>query len=67
MIDFLVNGKAETGEAGMTIADLLIQLDLKHQRIAVEVNEDVLSKSVFTTTILQDGDKIEVVSFVGGG
>ncbi len=67
MIDFSVNGKPYQGEAGMTVADLLKQLDLKHQRIAVEVNEDVLSKTVFGTTILEEGDQVEVVSFVGGG
>lgn len=67
MIKFQVNGKDYEGRKGMTLVDLIDELKIEHQRLAVELNEDVISKSVFETTVIHDGDAIEVVSFVGGG
>ncbi len=66
-IQFHLNGKIREGQTGMTIDTLLAELELDHQRLAVEVNEDVIPKTSFGATVLQDGDRIEVVSFVGGG
>lgn len=67
MISFHVNGKDRQAEPGFTLMDLLADLELNHQRLAVELNEDVIPKTKFETTVIQDGDHIEVVSFVGGG
>ncbi|MFT7620184.1 MAG: sulfur carrier protein [Planctomycetota bacterium] len=67
MIKFQVNGKTHEGQAGMTVVDLLNELEVEHQRLAVELNEDVIAKTVYATTVIQSGDEIEVVSFVGGG
>ena len=64
---FILNGEERDGPAGMTLADLIADLELAHQRLAVEVNEDVIPRSAFADHVIEDGDRIEVVSFVGGG
>lgn len=53
--------------AGNTVADYLADANYNLKRIAVELNGDIVPKSQYEVTVLQDGDSIEVVSFVGGG
>jgi len=62
-----LNGQMETLEAGTTVAGLLSRLELEPVRVAVEVNEDLVPRRTFTDTPLCDGDRVEVVTFVGGG
>jgi len=53
--------------AGKTVMDYLAATNYDPKRIAVERNGDIVFKSQYSSTILEDGDSIEVVSFVGGG
>ncbi len=53
--------------AGMTLAEYLTAANYDPKRVAVERNDAVVPKAQYSTTILQDGDVVEVVSFVGGG
>ena len=53
--------------AGKTVLDYLATTNYDPKRIAVERNGDIVFKSQYSTTVLEDGDSIEVVSFVGGG
>ncbi|MEG0919661.1 MAG: sulfur carrier protein ThiS [Anaerovoracaceae bacterium] len=53
--------------AGKTLAEYLSTTTYNDKRIAVERNGDIVLKAEYDTTILRDGDSIEVVSFVGGG
>ena len=53
--------------AGKTLADYLAAANYNPKRIAVERNGDIVPKTQYEVTVLQDGDSIEVVSFVGGG
>ena len=62
-----VNGQAVTFQASITIVDLIEQLGYADQRIAVEINEDIIPKSRHAEHQLQDGDKIEIIKAVGGG
>lgn len=62
-----LNGESSTVEDGSTVADLLRSLDLAPVRVAVEVNEDLVPRTTFADATLRDGDRIEVVTFVGGG
>ena len=64
---FILNGREREGPVGMTLAELIDELELTHQRLAVEVNEDVIPRSAHGDHVIKDGDRIEVVSFVGGG
>ena len=61
-----VNG-AELDIAGKTVAQYLNTTNYDPKRIAVERNGDIVFKSRYDATILQDGDSLEIVSFVGGG
>lgn len=62
-----VNGESRETGAGTTVADLLRDLDIKPDRVAVEVNLEVLDKGAFAQRSLQEGDRIEIISFIGGG
>ena len=53
--------------AGKTVKEYLDTTNYDPKRIAVERNGDIVFKSQYSTTVLEDGDSIEVVSFVGGG
>lgn len=53
--------------AGATIQDLLNSLELKADRIAVEQNGSIASRPTWTATSISEGDKFEIVHFVGGG
>lgn len=61
-----INGQ-ESEVSGMTIAQYIATTDYDIQRIAVERNEQIVPKAQYETTVIEDGDSIEVVSFVGGG
>jgi len=61
-----VNGK-ELDLAGRTVADYLLTTEYDQTRIAVERNGEIVFRSRYGQTVLQDGDSVEVVSFVGGG
>ena len=54
-------------QAGATLAQALEALELKADRIAVEHNGAILARASWPVTQLQDGDKLEIVQFVGGG
>lgn len=66
-ISIVVNGEPRTVAAGTTIAALLAELDLGQRRVAVERNRAVVPRAQHADTALADGDRLEVVAFVGGG
>ena len=61
-----INGTAYDA-AGKTIAEYLETTDYNPLRIAVERNGEIVPKATYTETVLQDGDSVEIVNFVGGG
>ena len=61
-----INGK-EVDMSGKTISQYLEIANYNPKTIAVECNEVIISKSDYETTVLKDGDVVEVVSFMGGG
>lgn len=62
-----VNGKQIQLTSEMSVADYLEQNNYQINRIAVEMNEEILLKYSYSETMLKDGDRLEVVTFVGGG
>jgi len=54
-------------EANAKISDLIAVLGLKNDRVAIEHNGDIISRTLWTESLLQAGDKLEIVHFVGGG
>jgi sulfur carrier protein len=62
-----LNGELRDVPDGSTVAGLLAHLAVKAQRVAVEVNEAVITKDRYDAHRLGPGDSIEIVAFVGGG
>jgi thiamine biosynthesis protein ThiS len=62
-----LNGDAHEVPNPLTVADLLAQLEIDPRRVAVEHNLIVLKRATFATTMVRDGDAVEIVNFVGGG
>lgn len=62
-----LNGEHRSLEKHTTLETLINQLDLNSQRVAVELNRNILKRSEFPTTKLAEGDRVELVHFVGGG
>jgi sulfur carrier protein len=66
-MQIFINGTPETLAATITVATLLEQRGLAGKRIAVERNGEIVPKSRHADTLLQAGDKLEIVIAVGGG
>lgn len=62
-----LNGERHELPDGQSVADLLQRLDLTGRRLAVELNRDIVPRSQHATTVLVEGDQIEVVHAIGGG
>ena len=61
-----VNGKEQAAN-GKTVEDIINEMNIDKRTIAVELNEEIVSKADYDSTTLKDGDVLEIVSFVGGG
>jgi len=66
-IDVVINGQARSVGKGTTVAALLTLLGLADKRVAVERNREVVPRAAHAATVLDEGDTLEVVTFVGGG
>jgi sulfur carrier protein len=67
MIEVMVNGAAQRLERPMEISSLLETLKLTDKKVAVERNGEIVPKSAHASTVLADGDRLEIVVAVGGG
>ena len=61
-----ING-VETQAAGMHLSDYLVSAGYNLQRVAVERNLEIVPRRLYEELILEDGDDLEIVGFVGGG
>jgi sulfur carrier protein len=66
-IEVVINGKPMTVPAGTSVAGLIGELGLAGKPVAVEKNLEIVPRAQHATTLLTAGDKVEVVTFVGGG
>jgi len=66
-IHIQVNGQARTWRSGATVADLLQDLDIQTERVAVELNLEILDRTAFGHRRLENGDRVEILGFIGGG
>jgi thiamine biosynthesis protein ThiS len=62
-----VNGRDRDTASGSTVAGLIDELGLRERRVAVERNRVIVRREEWETTALEDGDRLEVLHFVGGG
>ncbi len=63
----LVNGEERELEKPVTLLEFLLQLGIPKERVAIEVNKEVVRRKDWEITMINDGDRIEIVHFVGGG
>ena len=66
-MELQINGEQKQVVDGMTVAQLLDQLAIQPERVVVEVNLTVLKRAQHPSTVLKEGDQVEIVHFVGGG
>ena len=62
-----VNGEKKEIKEGLSMAELLAELEIRPGRVVVELNRDVLARDAHGATVLKEGDAVEIVHFVGGG
>ncbi len=62
-----INGEDKEIQVGLTVAGLLTELGVRPGRVVVELNRDVLPRDAHRSTLLKEGDRVEIVHFVGGG
>jgi thiamine biosynthesis protein ThiS len=62
-----INGTERDFDSVSTLADLVQQLGMKADRVAIELNLDIVQRTEWSSTPLKPGDKLEIVHFVGGG
>ncbi len=66
-VQLTVNGEAKTCPAQTPLPDYLTRLGMNPRLVAVEYNGEILHRQFWQTTHLQDGDRLEIVTIVGGG
>ena len=66
-LQIVVNGQPRALPAPATVAELVQQLGLQPGQVAVERNRQLVRRAEHATTALADGDRIEIVTFFGGG
>jgi thiamine biosynthesis protein ThiS len=62
-----VNGEARGVPQGASVAALLALIGLDARKVAVERNREIVPRSAYATTLLAEGDALEIVHFIGGG
>ncbi len=62
-----INGQGRDVADKVKLSELVNELSLAPERVAIELNQKVVRRDLWPTTILADGDRIEIVHFVGGG
>jgi thiazole synthase len=62
-----INGESQSFDTPMNVNDLLVQIGLDGRKVAIERNLEIVPKSLYDGTALKDGDKLEIVHFIGGG
>ncbi len=63
----VINGEEKELAGVSTLASLVEQLGLKADRLAIELNRDIVPRGKWSDTALNEGDRLEIVHFVGGG
>ena len=66
-VSITINGESRVLPAAVTVDKLLQQLGIEGRKVAVERNLEIVPKSAFAATQVADGDRLEIVHFIGGG
>lgn len=63
----ILNGKPHSVEDKQTVEQLVTALEISNQRIAIEINHELVPRSMFSSKTLCSGDEVEIVGAIGGG
>lgn len=66
-MQIVLNGKDRHVNEGMTVAQLLDELTVRSERVAVLINQGIVKKPSYASTILREGDTVEVLTVMAGG
>ena len=66
-VSITINGESRVLPAAVTVDKLLQELGIEGRKVAVERNLEIVPKSAFAATQVTDGDRLEIVHFIGGG
>ncbi len=66
-MQIILNGEVRAVAQGLSVSALLTELGIDTRKVAVERNLEIVPKSAFETTALAEGDRLEIVHFIGGG
>jgi sulfur carrier protein len=66
-MELVINGKTEQLPDGLTAAELVARLGLQDERLAMEVNREIVPRSRFDSHRFNAGDRVEIVRAIGGG
>ncbi len=67
LVEITVNGERRQAPRGQTVPELLASLEIPADRVAIELNREILKKDRWESTRLAGGEELEIVHFVGGG
>ena len=66
-MNLTINGESRILPAAENVSALVEQLGMKGDRVAIELNREIVPRDRWNSTALRDGDRLEIVHFVGGG
>jgi thiamine biosynthesis protein ThiS len=66
-MNITINGESREVSSQTRISDLLLQLNVPRERVAIELNLSIIDREQFAQVILKEGDTLEIINFVGGG
>ena len=66
-VKICINGEAKEVADGLSVVRLLEELRIRPARVVIELNRDIVSREAQDSTVLKEGDALEIVQFVGGG
>ena len=67
LIKISLNGKPQEIKAGQSVSDILVKWKIKPELVTVEVNEEIIQKLEYDSTVLKNNDKVNFVFYMGGG
>jgi sulfur carrier protein len=66
-IKIMINGESRHCQPNLSLPDLLTQMNFNPRLVAVEYNGEILHRQYWDTTVIKQGDRLEIVTIVGGG
>jgi thiazole synthase len=67
MITLTINGEEKRVQTNVSLTELLEDMQIASQKVAVERNREIVPRSTYNKVIVEDGDQLEIVHFIGGG